>query len=232
MIPSWPSLESCHLRDADQWADYFGSTRPDGWWALYPYAEGIPVWLQELDAGLKSRVLKTITEPTWHTLGRDLSKFSDIMALLEGKLGQNLVQTRRQLYRMTFGKSYEELVALGRPLQELSALFRERVQMYRMMPREEFVVYGCLEFMESRALPYEKNNQLRTEALRRVVRKAIKALETRVPMESVIPLICEALDEEDRLAASEAPPPKPSPHAKLAEVQEEQLTSAEKKQKR
>ena len=118
-------------RDADQWSSYFGSVRPDGWWALYSYAEGIPEWLQEMDAGLKSRVLETITEPTWHTLRlcRDLSKFSDIIAMLDGNLGQNLAQTRRKLYRMTFEKSYEELVALGRPLQELSGLCRERVQM-------------------------------------------------------------------------------------------------------
>ena len=106
-----------------------------------------------------------------------MGRFSDIMVHMACKLGKNIVQTRRALYDKAFGQTYADRASLGRPLQRVSELFREYVLVHSMLSFHEYLAYQCLQFLERQALPAEKGNAARTEALKKVIRAAIQALE-------------------------------------------------------
>ena len=113
-----------------------------------------------------------------------------------------MVETRRGLYNAAFGQSYVAQAALGRPLQRTSELFRKYVQLHELLTIPEYIAYKCLAFLEKQALPAEKGNAGRTEALNRVVRGVLAALEAEEDPTTLIENMCTALDTEDRLLAS------------------------------
>lgn len=191
---------------------------PDSWWVAVKHSE-LPEALQRRDAGMRGRALTTITEKSWRESCSGMSKFSEIMSFIAGKLGRNLVETRRELYNQAFGQSYADRSALGRPLQRVSELFREYVRVHSMLTIHEYIAYQCLQFLERQAIPAERGNTACTEALNRVVRGVIQALEAEEDPSTLVEKMCESLDKEDRLLASrEVPTGGPGgPAAKIAD---------------
>ena len=184
------------------WSLYFGELgEPDPWWVSVKHSE-LPVELQRRDSGMRGRALVTITEKSWRESCSGMTTFSEIMAWAACMLGRNLVETRRGLYNAAFGQTYAAQAALGRPLQRAAELFREYVRVHTMISIHEFIAYQCLAFLEKQALPAEKGNTARTEALNKVVRGLLRALEAEEDPATLVDKVCAALDEEDRLLQS------------------------------
>ena len=109
---------------------------------------------------MRGRALTTITETSWREACTGMGRFSEIMSHMAGKLGRNLVETRRDLYNKAFGQSYADRSALGRPLQRVSELFREYVLVHSMLSFHEYLAFQCLQFLERQAIPAERATRL------------------------------------------------------------------------